>query len=82
MPTIVFACLFPGVGWQYSSITCCTCLMQNANAISSTDYFNRDEAGAPIMGDSDVSAAELVNRLSYQVCMLICSAVTNSNLSY
>jgi len=56
--------------------------MQNANAISSTDYFNRDEAGAPIMGDSDVSAAELVNRLSYQVCMLICSAVTNSNLSY
>eukprot|EP00967_Tisochrysis_lutea_P062445 scaffold80159_cov22-Tisochrysis_lutea.AAC.1 len=40
---------------------------QNANAISSADYFERDENGAPIDG-GDISAADLVNRLSYQGC--------------
>ncbi|KAF5832669.1 hypothetical protein DUNSADRAFT_11377 [Dunaliella salina] len=39
---------------------------QNANAISSADYFERDENGAPIVDTGDISAADLVNRLSYQ----------------
>ena len=42
-------------------------LLQNANSISSADYFERDEHGTPLTDDADLSAADLVNRLSYQV---------------
>jgi ADP-ribosylation factor GTPase-activating protein 2/3 len=46
---------------------------QGAAAISSNDYFDRDDSsglkrgGSFASGDMDLSAADLVNRLSFQV---------------
>ncbi|GIL76346.1 hypothetical protein Vretimale_5912 [Volvox reticuliferus] len=40
---------------------------QNAAAISSADYFGREESrGSGASGDLDISAADIVNRLSFQ----------------
>ena len=50
-----------------AAITVGHAVTQNASAISSADYFERDENGEPILNDSDLSAADLVNRMSFQV---------------
>ena len=42
-------------------------LMQGASAISSADYYGRDEGSSK--GLSDMDAGDLINKLSFQVCL-------------